>query len=199
MKKLIILISVFVFLFIGAGLASANLLVNGDAESGNLNPWDSAPFSYKATDVGAPQSGSYFFRLDNGLESDWMSQTGTTGLDVDNIFELSGWCQTDGYDVARASISFYNASNEEFGTIFSDIVSEFNAWEYFTISTVVPDNAVSWEVKLNPQEYHFGTSYNADWDSLSLTSTPVPIPAAIVLLGSGLFGLVGFRRQLKKS
>lgn len=33
---------------------------------------------------------------------------------------------------------------------------------------------------------------------VTLYGNPVPVPAAILLLGSGLVGLTGFRRKLKK-
>lgn len=36
------------------------------------------------------------------------------------------------------------------------------------------------------------------WQDMSVEVTPVPIPAAVWLLGAGLVGLVGIRRRLKK-
>ncbi len=45
---------------------------------------------------------------------------------------------------------------------------------------------------------HVGTYINADaGGSLTIAATPVPIPAAVWLLGSGLIGLIGARRKFK--
>jgi len=45
-------------------------------------------------------------------------------------------------------------------------------------------------------------AYDADLDGMSvhviLSGSRIPIPGAIWLLGSGLIGLVGFRRKFRK-
>ena len=37
-----------------------------------------------------------------------------------------------------------------------------------------------------------------DWDTYDVTVNQVPIPSAVLLLGSGLLGLLGFKRGRKK-
>jgi len=46
----------------------------------------------------------------------------------------------------------------------------------------------------NMRSDYYGT---ADW-SFTPTSTPVPIPATVWLLGSGLLGFIGIKRKLRK-
>jgi hypothetical protein len=46
----------------------------------------------------------------------------------------------------------------------------------------------------NDADFNFATGY---WDANSFTMTPVPVPAAVWLFGSGLLGLVGIARARK--
>ena len=43
------------------------------------------------------------------------------------------------------------------------------------------------------------TGYNANFDVVSMTVVPVPVPAAVWLLGSGLLGLVGVARRKRSN
>jgi hypothetical protein len=51
-------------------------------------------------------------------------------------------------------------------------------------STYLPSNGAS----------NYGTAGTWRFDMVTVTGSPVPVPAAVWLLGSALFGLIGFRR-----
>jgi len=51
---------------------------------------------------------------------------------------------------------------------------------------------------LSPTGQEFPQFFLPDMDSFDVTVNQVPIPGALVLLGSGLLGLLGLRRRMKK-
>ena len=49
-------------------------------------------------------------------------------------------------------------------------------------------------------DFYIGDSYYGDnIGGISLNVNPIPEPATMLLFGSGLIGLAGFRRKFKKS
>ena len=77
----------------------------------------------------------------------------------------------------------------EFGFYFIDTNSSA-IWDTLTIASKNPPTDSVWWVE-----------YDDDTDDLQRVEvtdvSPVPIPSAILLLGSGLMGLVGFRRKFQ--
>jgi len=64
------------------------------------------------------------------------------------------------------------------------------------LSFFLPQSPATWEVKDEPDVTGrpiFGGDFGGTY-----TVSPVPEPATMLLLGSGLIGLVGFRRKFKK-
>jgi hypothetical protein len=51
--------------------------------------------------------------------------------------------------------------------------------------------------KLDLYSYAIFSDYHYESWQFNMSTTPVPVPAAVWLLGSGLVGLAGFRRKLK--
>jgi hypothetical protein len=64
-----------------------------------------------------------------------------------------------------------------------------NKMETFSFSGFTNLVSVSWIDLESVACHHF--------DNIVVSSAPVPVPTTVLLLGSGLFGIVGFKRKLK--
>jgi hypothetical protein len=65
-------------------------------------------------------------------------------------------------------------------------------WRFVEVSYVAPSNGGPLRIQLT------SNGVQADFDLVSLRDDKVPLPSGVLLLGSGLLGLVGWRR-FKKS
>jgi hypothetical protein len=187
------------FLIFSSPAAFANLLVNGGAEDGILEPW-TADTSYSVATSGngfTPYDGNYFFYIYLGEDEDWLRQTSTNGLIVGQTLQLIGVCATDSVDYGEATLSIYDSGNNLLSSksTTEPLVGEDREWVPFSLNLAVPDDAYSWQVDLVAKRGTSGFYVDVNWDSVSLE--PIPIPAAVWLLFSGLLGLGAARRRFK--
>ena len=76
-----------------------------------------------------------------------------------------------------------------------------NRWGDYSVTMVDPENEdIFWTI----QEWasDFSTLFNSDTWSTQITElicTPIPLPSTLMLLGSGLLSLAGWRRRFRKS
>jgi hypothetical protein len=136
-----------------------------------------------------------------GTVNDWQYTTSLGFHPVPANGDLLGRIVFD--DTASQYVSFnytvtgageaFNRSVTNFSQYFMSMQQEpFFAYGVFTAGT---DN---WALVYNDSQKtftnNFGTfNFNADLTSLNVA--PVPVPAAIWVLGTGLAGLLGFRRK----
>jgi hypothetical protein len=94
------------------------------------------------------------------------------------------------------------------GSGYSDIGASFLAyndggWGYTSIDlgSITLDPG-TYTIRWDPRNLTWGSDTNTEFfalDGVSLTGSPVPEPATMLLLASGLAGLAGFRKRFRKA
>ncbi|MBI9092622.1 MAG: VPLPA-CTERM sorting domain-containing protein [Desulfobacterium sp.] len=170
-----------------------------DAPIGNGDGDDFAVFENGFSDtflelgfVEVSSDGDNFFRFDAVSETQTDTQVGGFGsVDTTNLYNLAGKYRQGfgtGFDLDELSgIGGLDIDNIGWVRII-DVVGSIND-DYATYDSL--GNKVN-----EPWKTPFGSS-GFDLDALGVINqgSPVPVPAAVWLLGSGLVGLVGLRRK----
>ncbi len=193
--------------------AEASLLLNGDAETGDMSGWSvdlsgassgntgiiaAVQSLSQSTGTVTPYEGRYFFSFatqatgstPNAGDTIWMYQTGTAGLDQ-YALRLTGMYQTETYlglsDVAEVVLSIYDPSNSLLDSVTSgSLISPNLTWQSFELSLLIPVNAASWKVELQGTD-DSTTFTNVFYDDLELAAI-VPEPTTLIIWS--IFGIL---------
>jgi hypothetical protein len=184
--------------------AKANLIVNGSFEvlpntlgNGSWTTYNSIPgwtASYGSIEVrnnveGVAQDGNIFVELDAYYNSSMYSQTVATN--VGELYTLS-YYYAPRQNVALESNPIELYFNNTLVDYYTSYSNSNNSWvqRVFTVtgtgSDVISFKAVGKD-----------DSYGGSIDNVSLVAS-VPEPSVAILIGFGLFSLLGFRRKVTK-
>ncbi|MFA5317227.1 MAG: PEP-CTERM sorting domain-containing protein [Dehalococcoidales bacterium] len=210
MGKLVAIVSLVVLLV--PGVASANLLTNGTFETGSKTPWQQIGYHTAAVNSAAAYSGSYGLSetvVQNANSDGWggmyINKMATEG----DVFSLSSMINTtnmNAYANAGLQIAFFSVANpgvsaSPTATFESPTVYSGNNWQQFLVtSAAAPEGTQA--VRFTLTSYAAQQS-NTDWYGTgsayfdNVDAAAVPEPTSLLLLGSGLVGLMGLGKKKK--
>ncbi len=213
-------ISLLVFLITSiSSLASANLLTNPGFDTGDFNGWSTWGTQEGESWVAGAGIATHYQSSPNSAKLWAYGNTGEAGAGIWQNFAASEYTTyyisaylkslspneplRDGAD-AWVALEWYDSSSSQIGsTIDSTHLSSANdIWQLFQVSDTAPAGAITGRILLRMYDPGLGggNGRSVYFDDARADTTPVPEPASLILLSSGIMGLIPFcyRKRINK-
>lgn len=209
MKRFLVILGAVIFLFGVTGSASADILFqeNFDGSGPGFEAWTIIDYdgdnTWEAADgwgnlvppyTGYAAAADAWYSWSGMNDVVWSPSISTGGYKDITLTTGVGVVDSAGYEYAAILLlaEDWPVSREWTSWVDEDYTNEAASWDITDFLEGASSFKVGFWFYADSDSYgYFGA------DNIKVTGNPVPVPAAVWLLGSGLIGLAGVRRKLK--
>lgn len=186
MFRKMIVVAAMAICAMGAQVGAAHAaLVNGDFETGDFTGWtiDTVNNWALVINSGTQHGGNYEAQLGTYGTAGTLSQAFSTTAGQE--YTMSFWLANDYKDATNVFSVLWNNQVVALNPVIDPTVASGYTKYAFTASAADATSTLAFNFLNDQSVYHLD----------DVEATPTPIPAAVVLFGSGLMGLAGLKKR----